>query len=78
MDVAFLDRSGRVVAAHRMKVEAPRRPDESEADYLGRLRQYPSLAPARFAVELRAGSLSALGLSVGSRIDVTGIALPAQ
>jgi uncharacterized membrane protein (UPF0127 family) len=78
IDIAFLDRSGRVVAAHRMKVEPPRLPSESDTEYLSRLRQYPSLAPARFAVELRAGSLSALGLSVGSLVDVTGIALPTE
>jgi uncharacterized membrane protein (UPF0127 family) len=78
IDIAFLDRSGRVVAAHRMRAEPPRQPHESEAQYFGRLRPYPSLAPARFAVELRAGTLSQLGLSVGSRVDVTGIGLPTR
>ncbi len=78
IDIAFLDRSGRVVAAHRMQVEPPRAGGESEQAYLSRLRQYPSMAPARFALELRAGSLSALGLAVGSLVDVTGIALPTQ
>lgn len=78
IDIAFLDRSGRVVAAHRMRAEVPRQPGEGEAQYLSRLRGYPSNAPARFAVELRAGSLSQLGLSVGSLVDVTGIALPTQ
>lgn len=78
IDVAFLDRSGRVVAAHRMRAEPPRQPHESEAQYQLRLRRYPSLAPARFAVELRAGMLTQLGLSAGSRVDVTGIALPTQ
>jgi uncharacterized protein len=78
IDIAFLDRAGRVVAAHRMKAEPPRAPHESEALYLARLRHYPSVAPARYAIELRPGSLSALGLSVGSRVDVTGIALPTQ
>ena len=78
IDIVFLDRSGRVVAAHRMRAEPARQPHESAEQYLLRLRHYPSLAPARFAVELRAGSLSQLGLSVGSRVDVTGIALPTQ
>lgn len=78
IDIAFLDRSGRVVAAHRMRAEPPRRRGESEAQYISRLRGYPSNAPARFAVELQAGSLSRLGLSVGSLVDVTGIALPTQ
>jgi hypothetical protein len=61
-----------------MRVEPPRQPGEGEAQYLSRLRRYASNAPARFAVELRAGSLSQLGLSVGSLVDVTGIALPTQ
>jgi uncharacterized protein len=78
MDIVFLDRSGRVVAGHRMKAEPPRAAHESEEQYGMRLRKYPSLAPARFAIELRAGSLSTLGLSVGSLIDVTGIALPTR
>lgn len=78
IDVAFLDRGGRVVAAHRMRAEPPRQPHESEAQYLSRLRHYASRAPARFAVELRAGTLAQLGLGVGSRVDVTGIPLPSQ
>ena len=78
IDIAFLDRSGRVVAAHRMRVEPARGPHETEQEYLVRLRQYPSREPARFAVELRAGSLAMLGLNVGSHVDVTGIALPTQ
>lgn len=78
IDLAFLDRTGRVVSAHRMRAEPPRQPHESEEQYQGRLRLYPSLAPARFAIELRAGSLSMLGLSVASRVDVTGIPLPRE
>jgi hypothetical protein len=78
IDVAFLDRQGRIVATHRMKVEPPRRPGESEEQYQGRLRAYPSLAPARFAIELRAGTLVARGLSVGDHVDLSGVALPSQ
>lgn len=78
MDIAFLDRSGRIVAAHRMRAEPLRQAAEAEEQYLMRLRRYASNGPARFAVELRAGSLSQLGLAVGGLVDVTGIALPAQ
>jgi uncharacterized membrane protein (UPF0127 family) len=78
IDIAFLDRSGRVVAAHRMRAEPLRRAGEREEQYLSRLQRYSSRAPARFAVELRAGSLSQLDISVGSVVDVTGIALPTQ
>ena len=55
IDIVFLDLSGRVVAAHRMRAEPLRQPQESEEQYLSRLRHYASNAPARFAVELRAG-----------------------
>jgi uncharacterized membrane protein (UPF0127 family) len=78
LDIAFLDRSGRVVAAHRMRSEPPRQPRETEEQYLSRLRRYASLAPARFAIELRAGTLAQLGLAVGGLVDVTGIRLPTE
>ena len=78
IDIVFLDLSGRVVAAHRMRAEPLRQPQEGEEQYLSRLRRYASNAPARFAIELRAGSLSQLGLSLGSLVDVTGIALTTQ
>ncbi len=78
IDIAFLDARGRIVATHRMKAEPPQRPGESEEQYLGRLRGYPSFAPARFAIELRAGTLVARRLSVGARVDLAGIALPRQ
>lgn len=78
LDIAFLDRGGRIVAVHRMKAEPPRAPGESEGQYLGRLRGYPSFAPARFAIELRAGTLAARRLSVGDEVDLAGVALPSQ
>jgi uncharacterized membrane protein (UPF0127 family) len=78
IDLAFLDRRGRVVAVHRMKAEPPRQPGESEEQYLGRLRGYPSFAPARFAIELRAGTLVARRLSVGDQVDLAGVALPSE
>jgi uncharacterized membrane protein (UPF0127 family) len=76
IDVAFLDRSGVVVATHRMRAEPPRRPGEGEAAYEARLRHYASGLPARFAVELRAGSLQRLGLGPGDAVDVRGVPLP--
>lgn len=78
IDIAFLDRRGVVVATHRMRAEPARLSGESEAAYEGRLRHYASGLPARFAVELRAGSLVRLGLRPGSEVDVRGVALPVE
>ena len=74
MDLLFLDARGRIVAIHEMQMEPLRRPQESESAYLNRLRRYPSGAPARFAIELRAGTARALGLRVGSRVDLQRVA----
>ena len=76
IDIAFLDRRGVVVATHRMRAEPLRRPDETEPAYEARLRHYASRAPARFAVELRAGSLERLGLDPGDSVDVSAVPLP--
>ena len=76
IDIAFLDSRGAVVSTHRMRAEPPRRPDEPEAAYEARLRRYPSRAPARFAVELRAGALAQLGLDPGDPVDVSAVSLP--
>jgi hypothetical protein len=78
IDLLFVDRSGRIVSVHPMRAEPPRRPLETEAQYLSRLRHYPSGGPVRFAIELRAGAAAALGLVVGGAVDVTGIALPVR
>ncbi len=69
IDVAFLDRAGRVVAMFSMEPEPPRRAEESDADYEARLPRYPSGWPAQFAIELAGGRLSELGVEVGQRID---------
>jgi uncharacterized membrane protein (UPF0127 family) len=78
IDIAFLDARGRVTASYTMRAEPPQGKEESEARYFARLRQYPSLAPARYAVELRAGTLARLGLRAGGSVDVTGIPLTSQ
>lgn len=76
LDIAYLDDEGRVVAVHRMKAEPLRQEGESESDYLGRLARYPSAKPARYAIELRAGSLARLGVAAGDRIELGHIPLP--
>jgi uncharacterized membrane protein (UPF0127 family) len=70
IDIAFLDRDGVVVAVYEMKAEPLCGERESEAAYFTRLARYPSGPKAHFAVETRAGTNKALGISVGSRIAV--------
>lgn len=70
IDLIFLDPQGRVTATHRMKVEASRRSDESEAEYRGRLGGYGSIYPAQFAIELREGALDRLDIQVDDRIEL--------
>ena len=67
---AFLDSRGVVLAVAEMKVEAPRRPDESPRAYEARLPRYGVEAGARMAVELRGGRLSELGIAAGAQIVV--------
>lgn len=70
IDIAFLDGQGRVTATHTMKVEAPRREEESELAYHSRLRGYSSVYPAQFAIELSAGTLNRLDVEVEDRIEL--------
>lgn len=68
LDVAFLDRGGRVVGMHAMLPEPPRRPEEGQIEYEERLRPYPSGRPAQFMLETASGRLFELGLKLGDRI----------
>ena len=68
IDVMFLDGQGRVTATHTMKVEDPRKDNESELYYSARLPNYPSVYAARFAIELRAGTIERLGVNVDDKI----------
>lgn len=68
IDVAFLDGEGRVVALHSMPPEPPRRAGESAMQYERRLPDYPSGAPAQFAVEVAGGRLAQVGVRVGTRL----------
>jgi uncharacterized membrane protein (UPF0127 family) len=70
MDIMFLDSRGRIVAAHAMKVEPPKREDESQWQYEARLRKYESRQPAQFAIELKAGSIERLKLKPGTVISL--------
>jgi len=61
LDVIFLDGEGRVVSWTTMQAPNPERPDSA-------LARYPSGGPARFAIEVRAGTADKLGLEAGQRI----------
>lgn len=69
LDIAFIGPLGIVTATHTMKAEELQRPDETEAAYFGRLKRYPSYAPAQFALEVAPGTLETLGVKRGSRVE---------
>lgn len=70
IDIMFLDDRGRITAVHKMKQEPPRGEDETALDYGRRLKLYPSMRPARFAIELEAGSIERLKLKPGQTITL--------
>lgn len=70
IDIAFLDREGRITAMHRMPAAPPRGDRESMAAYEARLMRYPSRRAARYALEIPSGDLEALGLRVGQRLPL--------
>jgi len=75
IDVAFLDGEGRIVTMHTMKMEPPRRVNESVYDYHRRLPLYSSAVPVRFAIELPAGSIDVLDLHRGMKIPIDAAGL---
>ena len=70
MDGAFLDREGRILAMHRMPIEAPRAARESASAYSTRLKRYPSRRQARYALEVPFGDLKRLKLLVGQTLPL--------
>ncbi|MBL8763053.1 MAG: DUF192 domain-containing protein [Phycisphaerae bacterium] len=68
IDIIFLDGSGRVLAQHAMKAEAPRKEKESDEAYNARLTRYSSRYPAQFAVELAGGRNKELGVKEGDLV----------
>ena len=70
MDLIYLDREGRLVSVHRMKVERPQGRVEGDLAYERRLRRYVSRRRAQFAIELKAGSAQRLKLKVGQTIEL--------
>lgn len=70
IDLIWLDRNGTAVATYTMPYEPAWASHETEWDYEARLRRYPSRRPARFAIELRAGTIERLGLKVGDQVPL--------
>jgi uncharacterized membrane protein (UPF0127 family) len=70
IDIIFLDGQGRVTATHQMKAEPPRRSTETQRAYERRLPGYSSIYPARFAIELKAGTIDRLGIGVDGKIEL--------
>jgi len=70
IDIAYLDDTGRVVSIHEMEKVPPRREDETEREYIGRLEQYPSRYPCSIAIEVKGGTFADLGLEPGQVIDL--------
>lgn len=74
IDLLYLDERGTILDVFAMQPEPPRsneeRPgDESgDAAYTCRLKTYLSHAPSAFAIELRGGTIAALGVSEGDRV----------
>ena len=51
IDVAYLDRTGKVVSTYTMAVEPQQGAGESRDAYMNRLKRYPSADDAMFAIE---------------------------
>ncbi|MEY3021495.1 MAG: hypothetical protein RIS86_693 [Planctomycetota bacterium] len=69
LDIAFIDAAGFVTAVHTMPAEPLRAEGESEDAYFARLRRYPSLTPAQYALEVAPGTLAPLGVRRGTRVE---------
>ena len=70
IDVAYLDRTGKVVNTFTMKAEPPQAAGESREAYMARLKRYPSTEDALFAIEVRAGALEKLGVKPGTQLKL--------
>lgn len=70
IDVAYVDRTGKVVGVYTMKPEPPQAAGETRDAYTARLKHYPSEDDALYAVELPAGTFAKLGIKSGSMIKL--------
>jgi len=70
IDVAYLDRTGKVISTYTMRAEPPQAKGESREAYTSRLKRYPSADDAIFAIEVKAGLLEKLGVRPGSTVKL--------
>jgi uncharacterized membrane protein (UPF0127 family) len=70
IDILFLDSRGTITATHEMTIESPQTQEESDWDYENRLSHYWSNSPARFAIELRSGSIRRLDMRINQHITL--------
>lgn len=78
IDIMYLDGLGRITAIHTMSAEPLQGDNETKTAYEQRLRRYPSVLGAQFAIELKAGRIAQLGLSQGDKIDIPADCLKAR
>ena len=70
IDIIFLDSRGTILSVYEMPAEMPQGINESDMNYESRLTHYWSYGPARFAIELREGSIERLGLRPNDQITL--------
>ena len=77
IDIIFLDGSGRVVATHKMTVEADRTEEEKPLDSRGfndkyeeRLKKYYSGFAAQYAIELKGNTLDTIKVNKNDKIEL--------
>ena len=70
IDILYLDGSGRVLASHTMKVEPPKRADETEAAYEKRCPTYSSQFTSPIAIEIQPGMIAKLGVKPGDKVEL--------
>ncbi len=63
IDIVFLDTQGRIVAMHAMEVEPYDTPDH-------KLKQYSSVYPSQFVIEVAGGTLEQLPVKLGDLVDL--------
>jgi len=70
MDVAYVDRNGKIVSIETMKAEPLRAPTETDEAYKSRLKHYPSAGEGLYAIELPPGEFTKLGAKPGDTITL--------
>jgi uncharacterized membrane protein (UPF0127 family) len=76
LDLIYIDSAGRVIDLHAMLPEPPRGANENisepaqNAAYDARLKLYTSKTPARFAIEVRSGTIASLNIHEGDFIEI--------